>query len=143
MSSLPGGPESSLAVDEATAERRISAPELERAVERALVLAFAPMHKRIFGTATGVAAALVVAVATLVAVLSAPADSALYLLSAYYRGYDVSWTGIFVGAAWSGLVGFVGGWFLAFVRNFMLATWLLYIRVRANLSQTRDFLDHI
>ncbi len=125
------------------AERRVSGPELERAVERALVLAFAPMHKRIFGTATGIAAAVVIAIATIGSILRAPADTGLYLLSAYFRGYHVTWTGVFIGAAWAGGVGFIAGWFLAFMRNFVLATWLLYIRVRANLSQTRDFLDHI
>ena len=124
-------------------ERRVSGPELERAVERALVLAFAPMHKRIFGMATGIAAAIMVALVTVVGILRAPSDTGLYLLSVYFRGYDVTWAGVFIGAAWAGGVGFVGGWFLAFMRNFLLATWLLYIRVRANLSQTRDFLDHI
>jgi hypothetical protein len=142
MNSISGEHAASATVDDAP-ERRISGPELERAVERALVLAFAPMHKRIFATATGIAAALIVAIATLVAVLSAPADTGLYLLKAYFRGYDVTWPGILIGGAWAGMVGFVGGWFLAFVRNFTLATWLLYVRVRANMAQTRDFLDHI
>jgi hypothetical protein len=124
-------------------ERRISGPELERAVERALVLAFAPMHKRIFGMATGIAAAITIALGTVVGIVRAPTDTGLYLLSAYFRGYEVTWAGMFIGAAWAGVAGFVAGWFLAFMRNFVLATWLLYIRVRANLSQTRDFLDHI
>ena len=140
---MPTGHESSLGSAQHPAERRISTPELEQAVERALVLAFAPLHKRVFGTAIGIAAALVVAVATFIAVLRSPTDTGLWILRAYFRGYDVSWAGILVGAAWAGAVGFVAGWFLAFVRNFALATWLLFIRVRANLSQTRDFLDHI
>lgn len=143
MNSTPNAPETFRALGTAKPERRISTPAMERAVERALVLAFAPMHKRLFATATGITAALVVAVATLVAVLSAPTDTGLYLLSAYFRGYDVTWSGILIGGAWAGMVGFVAGWFLAFVRNFTLATWLLYVRVRANVSQTRDFLDHI
>ena len=139
---MPTGHESSIGAAH-HAERRISTPELERAVERAVVLAFAPLHKRVFGTAIGIAAGTVVALATLVAVLIAPVHTGLGLLSAYFRGYDVSWAGILIGAAWAGAVGFIAGWFLAFVRNFVLATWLLYSRVRANLAQTRDFLDHI
>ena len=140
---MPTGHESSMGSAQPSVERRISAPELEQAVERALVLAFAPLHKRIFGTAIGLAAALTVAIATFIAVLRAPTDTGLWVLRAYFRGYAVSWSGILIGAAWAGAVGFVAGWFLAFVRNFALATWLLFIRVRANLSQTRDFLDHI
>jgi hypothetical protein len=134
---------SSMTSDRMLADRRVSEPELEAAVERALVLAFAPLHKRKFGIAIGVAAAVLMAVATLIAVLRAPTDTGLWALSAYFRGYDVSWAGVLIGAAWAGAVGFIGGWFLAFARNFVLATWLLWIRVRANLAQTRDFLDHI
>ena len=140
---MPTGHESSLGSAHHSAERRFSEPELEQAVERALVLAFAPLHKRVFGTAVGVAAALVVAAATYIAVLRAPTDTGLWTLAAYFRGYAVSWAGLVIGAAWAGAVGFIAGWFLAFVRNFLLATWLLFIRVRANLSQTHDFLDHI
>ena len=124
-------------------ERRVSGAELEQAIERALVLAFAPLHKRIFGTAIGIAAALLLTIATILALLTNPRDSGLGLLSAYFHGYSVSWPGVVIGAVWAFLVGFIAGWFLAFVRNFVLATWLLTIRVRENISQTRDFLDHI
>ena len=125
-------------------ERRVSGEELEQAVERALVLAFAPLHKRVFGTAIGITAAILLAGATTLAVLTGHNhDAGLGLLSAYFRGYSVTWIGIFIGGAWAFAVGFVAGWFLAFVRNFCLATWLLAIRVRENIAQTRDFLDHI
>jgi hypothetical protein len=40
-------------------------------------------------------------------------------------------------------MGFVAGWFAAFVRNVALAVWLMVIRIRTNLVETRDFLDHI
>ena len=125
------------------ADRRVSGPELERAVEEALVLVFAPLHKRIFGTAIGLGAAVVVAGLTLAGVLVGGRDNPLGLLSIYFRGYTVSLAGVIIGGIWAFAVGFVAGWFLAFVRNFALATWLLAIRVKANLSQTRDFLDHI
>ena len=140
---MPVGPEPSVGSGPPYAHRRISTPELEKAVEQRLVLAFAPLHKRVLGVALGTACALVVAVATLIAVLRAPTDTGLWILRAYFQGYSISWSGIVIGALWAGAVGFVAGWFLAFARNFVLATWLLYVRVRANLSQTRDFLDHI
>jgi hypothetical protein len=40
-------------------------------------------------------------------------------------------------------VGFVAGWFFAFCRNLVLAFSVFLIRARAELNQTRDFLDHI
>ena len=125
-------------------ERRISSEALEQAVERALVLVFAPLHKRVFGIAIGTAFATFIAVVTLVSLLRDPQDEMkLRILRVYFRGYTVSPAGVFIGAVWALGVGFVAGWFLAFWRNFILATWLLYIRVRANLMQTREFLDHI
>lgn len=125
-------------------ERRVSDPELEAAVERALVLAFAPLHKRVFGMSIGISAAMLLAGATVLAILMGETHNVgLGLLNAYFRGYSVSWPGVFIGGAWAFMVGFVAGWFLAFVRNFVLATWLLAIRVRENIAQTRDFLDHI
>jgi hypothetical protein len=125
-------------------ERRISSEALEQAVERAMVLAFAPLHKRVFGIAIGTACATFIAVATVMSIFLDPRDGVgIGILRAYFRGYSLSPAGVVIGAAWAFAVGFVGGWFLAFWRNFFLATWLLYIRVRANLMQTREFLDHI
>jgi len=107
-------------------------------------LAFAPLHKRHFGTAIGTAAALAVALFTVLDVLSNPAEErGLWLLRQYFRGYTPSWSGVFIGAAWAFFVGWVAGWFLAFCRNFALAATVFWVRARANLQASRDFLDHI
>lgn len=143
---MPTGHQSSMGIGTPAedAKRRVSSEALEKAVERALVLAFAPLHKRVFGIAIGTACAVLVAIITMIGLLADPSDGLrLSILRVYFRGYSVSPAGVFIGAAWAFGVGFVGGWFLAFWRNFILATWLLYIRVRANLMQTREFLDHI
>ncbi|MGE0355008.1 MAG: hypothetical protein AB7Q69_17485, partial [Gemmatimonadales bacterium] len=63
--------------------------------------------------------------------------------SQYFRGYSVSWPGAFIGLGWGFLVGFVGGWFVAFCRNLVIAASVFWIRARSELAQTRDFLDHI
>ncbi len=109
-----------------------------------LVYAFTPLHKRGLGTAIGVAAAVVVFLLTAVPLLRGdPHGSELGLLGQYFTGYSVTWNGAFVGAAWAAFTGFVLGWFLAFLSNFMLAIRLLALRARADMAQTRDFLDHI
>ena len=108
------------------------------------ILAFAPLHKRAFGMATGLAAGLVTFAVTAVYLLRNPHPGfELGLLAQFFAGYTVSWPGAFIGAAWAGVVGFVLGWFLAFARNFILAAMLFAIRSRAEMDQTRDFLDHI
>ncbi len=109
-----------------------------------LALAFAPLHKVAFGAATGLAAALVTFLVTGVYLVRGPTPGFdLGLLAEFFYGYTVSWPGAFVGAIWAGFVGFVFGWFLALVRNVVLAVMVLEIRSRAELDETRDFLDHI
>jgi hypothetical protein len=65
------------------------------------------------------------------------------LLAQYLTGYSISWTGAFIGLFWGFLIGFVAGWFVAFVRNLVIAIRVLLIRGRADLAQSGDFLDQI
>ena len=119
------------------------ATEEERVLE-VLRLAFAPLHKRAFGTAVGTAAGLLLAFVTAYQILFVPPGMVrLELLRAYFAGYSVSWTGVLVGGAWGFGVGFILGWFAAFCRNLVVAISVFITRTRAELGQTRDFLDHI
>ena len=107
-------------------------------------LAFAPIHKRAFGIAVGLASGIFFFALTALYLVRAPAQAIrLDLLAEYFYGYTVSWGGAFVAFCWGFVVGFVAGWFLAFSRNFVLAASLFAVRTRAELEATRDFLDHI
>lgn len=109
-----------------------------------LLLAFAPLHKAAFGAAIGVACGLLVFAVTAVTLIRHTQGMVnLYLLSAYFRGYSVSWTGALVGAVWAGFAGFVFGWFFAFCRNLIMAISLFVLRTRSEIARTRDFLDHV
>ena len=109
-----------------------------------LRLAFAPLHKAAFGAALGAAAAFLVVVSTaVILVRNSHQAFPLELLAVYFHGYSESWLGALIGAAWAGAASFVFGWFLAFCRNFVLAVSTFLIRSRAELFQTRDFLDHV
>lgn len=116
---------------------------IEQEQEQELVLFFAPLHKRAFGLATGLALGIVVFLTTALYLLRPDPAIHLELLGQFFYGYTVSWRGALVGLAWGGLTGFVAGWFAAFCRNLALAVSLLLVRSRAELQQTRDFLDHI
>lgn len=112
--------------------------------EDPITLAFAPLHKLGMGLGIGTAAALAVFVLTAIPLLrSEPSQLDIGLLSAYFSGYDVTWRGAFIGAAWAGFSGFVLGWFFAFTRNALLAIRLVVWRARADYMATRDFMDHI
>jgi hypothetical protein len=121
----------------------VNQPPPSSETDDAMMLAFAPLHKRAMGTAVGIAAALGVFLATVIPLIRGQQHIPLDLLAAYFRGYTESWGGAVIGAAWAGFVGFVLGWFLAFSSNFLLAVRLLTLRARAEYAQTRDFLDHM
>ena len=111
---------------------------------RSATLLFAPLDKRAFGVAIGVAAGLVIFAVTAIdlALHSSPWPG-LELLNQYLAGYRVTWPGALIGMAWGFVVGFCAGWFVAFIRNLVLAISLFILQTRAELDETRDFLDHI
>lgn len=113
------------------------------AIPASAALLFAPLDKRAFGAAIGVASALLIGGATVAVLLRPDPWEGLGLLSNYFAGYSVSWTGALIGALWAFGAGFVVGWLIAFLRNFTLAVSLFLIRSRAELDETSDFLDHI
>ena len=111
---------------------------------KSAMLMFAPLDKRAFGVAIGVAAAAGIIVVTAIHLLRNPAPSLdLNLLAQYFPGYTVSWPGALIGAAWAFASGFCAGWFTAFARNLALAVSLFVLRSKAELADSRDFLDHI
>ena len=78
---------------------------------------------RALGVAVGFAAGVSVFLLTAFHIVLASPDAAnIELLSQYFYGYQVDWLGAFIGASWACFVGFVAGWFFAFVRNFALVS---------------------
>lgn len=123
---------------------RITVSPAESPVISAMLYAFAPLHKRAFGIATGVAGAVLMMWLTIAGMFMPNARVfPLELLQQYFMGYTVSWSGVVIGAAWGFAVSFVAGWFAAFCRNLALAISAFLIHTRAELDSTRDFLDHI
>jgi hypothetical protein len=103
-----------------------------------------PVHKVALGIAVGTVTGLAVFALTVFHVVLKPKDAPdIGLLSQYLTGYSVSWTGACVGLLWGVLVGFVAGWFVAFIRNVVIAIRVFTIRGKADLAQLRDFLDRI
>src|SRR6266550_7070416 len=107
---------------------------------RSATLLFAPLDKRAFGVAIGVAAGLVIFVVTAIdlSMHSSPWPG-LGLLGQYLAGYTLSWPGALIGLLWGFAVGFCAGWFVAFIRNLVMAISLFILQTRAELDDTRDF----
>lgn len=117
---------------------------MNETLEPDLLMAFAPVDKRALGFAVGVALGLAIGLLTVVSLILIPREHQhIGLLAQFFVGYSVTWTGAVIGAAWGLFIGFVAGWFIAFTRNLALAIWMFVVQTRAELSATRDFLDHI
>ncbi|MGH7539962.1 MAG: hypothetical protein ACRELC_03080 [Gemmatimonadota bacterium] len=111
---------------------------------REAILAFRPLHKRALGLACGIVGGALVFLLTIFHLLVLGGEeTGLRLLSAYFYGYEVSWKGAFIGAFWGFVSCSVFGWFAAFLRNVLLATFIFVARTRAELRESRDILDHI
>jgi tetrahydromethanopterin S-methyltransferase subunit F len=114
----------------------------DQRIERTLALAFARIHKEALGIAFGCVLALVLVLVTLAALtLDQGHQVPVELLAQYFAGYDRSPAGLVVAGAWGFFVGFVAGWFFAFVRNAVLAGWLLLVRARLEWMAGQDLMD--
>lgn len=109
-----------------------------------LVLAFAPLDKRALGIAVGLTLGTGVFALTAFHIIASPSKAMdISLLAQYFYGYTVSWKGALLGSVWGFFSGFVAGWFTAFCRNMLFAMFIFIGRTKAELTATRDFLDHI
>jgi hypothetical protein len=118
--------------------------ETTETLPRSAKLLFAPLDKRAFGASIGVAAGLVIFVVTVVDLtLLSSSRQGIWLLGQILFGYALSWRGALIGLLWGFVLGFCAGWFVAFVRNLVMAISLFILQTRAELDDTRDFLDHI
>ena len=109
-----------------------------------VLAAFSPLHKAAFGIAVGLVGGLGTAGITAFHLLIDPVNATdLALLSQFFYGYSVSWAGAAVGFFWASLAGFITGWFVAFVRNFVIAVWIFVVRTRAELSRVSDVLGDL
>ena len=108
-----------------------------------LVLGFAPLHKRALGTALGLVMGTALFLMTVWAILKGDPTEPMFGLRYLLPLYDVTWGGAVLGSFSAALASFCAGWFFAFCRNLVLAVSIWVLHTRAELAQTRDFLDHI
>ena len=116
--------------------RRIPEPVLRQA--------FARLDKLALATAVGAASGLGLLLATLWLVVRGgePVGPHLRLLAQYLPGYTVTVRGSLLAAGYGFGWGFLGGWFLAYVRNLALALFLRRARRRGEVSLW-DLIDRV
>ena len=93
---------------------------------------FAHLDVRAFGIACGCVcgAALFLATAVLLIRGGEPVGPNLALLGQYFAGYRVTWSGSVIGALYGFAAGYLGGAFVAMIRNFLANAYLFLVRKR-------------
>jgi protoporphyrinogen oxidase len=115
------------------------------AVRAALRQAFARLHKAALGVALGTVGGLYLWLAT-AWLLVRGGDNVganLRLLGQYLVGFDVTWSGAFIGLAYGFFWGFLLGWMIAYLRNVSLGLYVQFVRSRAEVETLRNFLNYI
>jgi hypothetical protein len=119
-------------------------PTRARVLHIPVAAALAPVHKLALGVAVGTVCGVGVFALTVFHLVFQPTDALdIRLLAQYFYRYDVTWLGAVIGLFWGFVSGFVAGWFVAFVRNLVVAVRVLVLRGKAELAQFRDILDQI
>ena len=120
-------------------------PRFGELFERALTEAFAKLDRVAFGLSLGIAAGMLLFLATLTLTLKGGdiVGPNLQLFSQYFPGYRVSVLGSVLGLAYGFTSGFIGGWGFAFLRNATMFLYTATIRHSAERSLLRKLFDYI
>ena len=118
--------------------------ELE-VLQAAIGRTFLKLDRVAFGLSLGVTTGVVLFLATLILVLKGGevVGPRMWLLSQYFPGYTVSMWGSLLGLVYGMLVGFLGGWTFAFLRNAITFLAVAFFRRGAELSALRRVLEYM
>jgi len=112
---------------------------------RPVVLVFAQIDPGAMGIACGSVCGLWLSLATLVLVMRGGerVGQNLSLLAQYFVGFSVTPVGALVGLLYAAVSGFILGYLFARFRNFLVRTYLLYLRRRGEQEVLSDFFDRM
>jgi protoporphyrinogen oxidase len=118
---------------------------LEASADEVIEVVFARLDPVALGTAIGIVSGVGLWLATIVLVLKGGRTVAptLSLLSNYLVGFKVTWAGSVVGLIEAGVLGFVLGYILAWLRNLGMELYAGIVRRRAQVEEEREFLDKV
>jgi hypothetical protein len=110
-----------------------------------VILVLARLDPRALGIALGTVCGLSLWLATIILFIRGGANAGqnLALLSQYFLGFRVTPAGSAAAFAYGFLIAYLVGYVFARLRNFMLHTYLLYVRRRAEREALTDLLDRV
>jgi protoporphyrinogen oxidase len=118
--------------------------DLAETVEGILERVFLKLDRVAFGVSLGTVTGLVLFLATLLLVVKGGdvVGPNLRLLSQYFPGYQVTASGSALGLFYGFLMGFIGGWSFALLRNTMMFFYMAAIHRRAELYLLRKLFEY-
>jgi len=131
--------------EEVRVDAGVEGRDVEEVVQAALSRIFPKLDRVALGLSVGMAAGLLLFLATLWLVLKGGVvvGPRLRLLNQYFPWYSVTASGSVLGFAYGFAAGFVGGWGFAFLRNVVIFLYMAVIHRRANVYLLRNFLEYL
>ena len=66
----------------------------------------------------------------------------LALLSQFFIGYEITFSGSLIGMIYGLMAGFVIGWLIAIIRNFVVTIYIHVFKLKGSMSAVNDYLDN-
>lgn len=113
--------------------------------DEVIAAAFAKLDPLALGAAVGAVTGLGLFLAAMVLLIKAgpKVGATLSLLGQYLLGFEVTWSGAFIGLIEGGAVGFLLGYFLARLRNWGMAAYASLLRRRVEAETLNDLLKKL
>ena len=107
--------------------------------------AFARLDPVAWGVAVGLVSGVGLMTATVILLIKGGehVGQTLSSLGNYLPGFEVTWTGAVIGSLEVGLMGFGLGYLMAWLRNWGIQAYAMFVRWRSEVERRRDLLDKL
>lgn len=114
------------------------------AAEAFIVESLTRLDKTALGVSLGALFGLAVFLATNILIFKGGEEIGpnLILLSQYFTGFDISFTGSLIGLFYGFITGFALGWLIAFLRNAVIRVYIGFLKLKGSMSTVNDFIDN-
>ena len=112
--------------------------------EELIVQSLAKLDGKALGIALGLLLGLGIFVATNFLIIKGGdvLGPNLALLSQFFIGYEVTFGGSLIGMIYGIMAGFIMGWLIAAIRNFVVMIYMHVIKLKGSMSAVNDYIDN-
>lgn len=112
--------------------------------EELIVQSLAKLDGKALGIALGLLLGLGILIATNFLIIKGGQviGPNLALLSQFFIGYEITFSGSLIGMIYGLMAGFVIGWLIAVIRNFVVTIYIHIFKLKGSMSAVNDYLDN-